>query len=360
MVERFNLIAKNEHLDFEAWFNDKTQSDRSWVVDESKWFFRYRYMKTTVFAGKRIHYPLPLVKGRRPDVLVSLYAEPSFLFGWAIAKLKGVSTGFWIEKTFDRWVQREKWKEAFKRWLFPRVDFIVTVGENGREYALRYGAPRKRIFFAPHTIDVAHYRDKCNAVRSKRSLLHDELGAKLTTFIYVGRLLKLKGLEYLLDAFSEVQRRNDSEVCLILVGDGADEELFRYKCEKDGIRNVIFVGFVQKNELPKMYACADVFVFPTLGDPYGLVIDEAMACSLPVISTSEVGEIGDRVEDGINGYIVPPENSHDLAEAMLKLARDTNLRRSMGNVSAKKILGHTPEKWAEDFEKIVFSMLARS
>ena len=57
MVERFNLVAKNNHLDFEAWFNDRTQCDRSWVVDESKWLFRYRYMKSLMFAGNIIHYP---------------------------------------------------------------------------------------------------------------------------------------------------------------------------------------------------------------------------------------------------------------------------------------------------------------
>ena len=77
-------------------------------------------------------------------------------------------------------------------------------------------------------------------------------------------------------------------------------------CAERGIRNVIFAGFFQKAELPRLYAAADVFVFPTLGDPYGLVVDEAMACSLPIISTSAAGEIRDRVESGVNGFVVPP------------------------------------------------------
>ena len=105
--------------------------------------------------------------------------------------------------------------------------------------------------------------------------------------------------------------------------------------------------------MPRFYAVSDVFVFPTLGDPYGLVVDEAMACSLPVISTSSAGEIWGRVENGVNGYIVPPEDSLALGVAMERLANDKILRRKMGAISAQKIAGHTPERWAVDFEKAV-------
>ncbi|EQD46609.1 Glycosyl transferase, group 1 domain protein, partial [mine drainage metagenome] len=91
----------------------------------------------------------------------------------------------------------------------------------------------------------------------------------------------------------------------------------------------------------------------------GLVVDEAMACGLPVISTSAAGEIRDRIEEGVNGYIVPPEDSAALVERMLTLAQDGALRARMGNISAEKIKGHTPEKWAGDFERIVAQMLRK-
>ena len=101
------------------------------------------------------------------------------------------------------------------------------------------------------------------------------------------------------------------------------------------------------------------FIFPTLGDPYGLVVDEAMACSLPIISTSSAGEIHDRIEEGVNGYIVPPEDSTSLAERMIQMAKDLDLRKRMGQVSKDKIQGHTPEKWAGDFERIVADLLKK-
>lgn len=358
MVERFNALADRGPFEFEAWFNDRIESDRSWDVDELSWRFRYRYLPTSRFAGRTFHWPLPLL-GRRPKILVSLYAEPSFLAGWGLAMLRGVKTAFWVEVTFDRWVVRTHIRELLKRWLFPKVDAIVTVGPDGRQFAERYGASAERIFFAPHTIDVFHYWNSANNARPHRDALRKKLGLTGTTFIYVGRLWWGKGINYLLEAFEAVQRQSVTQVSLLVVGDGPEEAKLKQFCIDRGVRNVVFSGFKQKPDLPRYYALADVFVFPTLGDPYGLVVDEAMACSLPVISTTAAGEIRDRIVDGVNGYLVPPEDSVALAARMLELERDPLLRRRMGKVSAKKIQAHTPEKWAEDFENIVKTVLSR-
>lgn len=356
MVERFNALADRDAFEFEAWFNDRIQADRSWEVDEASWRFRYRYLPSTRLGSRVLHWPLPLL-GRRPDVLVSLYAQPSFLAGWVIAKLRGVKIGFRVLKTHDRWVKRHPGKEAVKRFLFRRADAIETPGAEGKQFAIRYGAPEYRIFFATHTVNISFFKAKVASARLQRAALRSELGLKGTTFIYVGRLWWGKGINYLLEAFETVQRKSDGEVSLLLVGDGPEESNLRQMCSDRGIRNVMFAGFKQKPDLPRYYAMADVFVFPTLGDPYGLVVDEAMACGLPVISTSAAGEIRDRIEQGVNGYIVPPEDSASLADSMLKLAQDGELRERMGRISAEKIQGHTPEQWAKDFERIVDALL---
>lgn len=358
MVERFNALADRREFEFEAWFNDRIESDRSWEVDESSWRFNYRYVPCTRIGGRRFHWPWSLLLRRRPDLLISLYAEPSYLLGWGLAKLLRVKTGFWVEVTFDRWVKRNAVKEAVKRWLFPRADAVVTVGSDGMRFAEKYGASKERIFFAPHAIDVRLYREGAARGRDCRDAMRSRLGLKGVAFIYVGRLWWGKGINYLLDAFEVVQRTSSVEVSLLLVGDGENEVELKERCEERGVRNVVFTGFQQKAELPRYYALGDVFVFPTLGDPYGLVVDEAMACSLPVISTSAAGEIRSRVDEGGNGYIVPPEDSAALAVCMLKLAENQRLRTRMGEASAEKIEGHTPEMWAKAFEGIVEIMTA--
>lgn len=352
MVERFNALADRGGLDFEAWFNDRLEPDRSWDVNESTWRFRYRYLPSVGMAGRRWHWPTPLL-GQRPDILVSLYAEPSFLAGWVLARLRRVRTAFWCQVTMDRWVKRRWWKNAVKRAIFRRVDATLGSGEESREFAMRFGTAPEKALILVHSIDVQHYMHGSKMTVPQRNVLRGELGLMGVTFIYVGRLWWGKGLDYLVDAFARVQTKCAEEVSLLLVGDGPEEGRLRDRCRAKGIRNVVFAGFRQKQDLPGYYAISDVFVFPTLGDPYGLVVDEAMACSLPVVSTSAAGEIRDRIEDGINGYIVPPEDSNALALRMLELAENEQLRSEMGRTSSRKIASHTPEKWAEDFEAIV-------
>ena len=357
MVERFNALANRGNLDFEAWFNERLQPDRSWEVNEADWRFTYRYMPSLKIGDRRFRFPLPLLSRKPPDVLVSLYAEPCFLAGWTIARLRGSKTIFRTLVTFDRWIKRRKWKESLKRFIFTRVDGVETPGRDGRNFAMKYGASEEKIFYTTHAIDVEHYTKGREAALPECELFRKELGLHGVSFIYVGRLWWGKGVNYLLDAFHELQNQIDQKVSLLLVGDGEDETELKDKCLRDGIRNVVFAGFKQKPKLPSYYAASDVFVFPTLGDPYGLVVDEAMACSLPVISTNAAGEIRDRIEDGVNGYIVPPEDSNALFQAMKRLAGDHELRTRMGRISAEKIKGHTPERWAEDFEKAVKCIL---
>ena len=359
MVDRFNAIADSGKLDFEAWFNDRVETGRSWRVDESSWRFRYRYMPTTKILNYRLHWPVPII-GRRPDVLVSLYAEPSFLFGWLIAKLRGSKTLFWCQVTHDRWVKRSTWKELLKWTIFPRLDATLGSGEESRRFAMRYGVRSENALCLRHSIDIHLFTKGHQKYNPMRNDIRENLGVKGTVFIYVGRLWWGKGINYLLEAFEQAQQATRSEMSLMLVGDGPEEEALRSNCDIRNIRNVIFAGFHQSEELPRFYAAADVFVFPTLGDPYGLVVDEAMASSLPVISTSAAGEITDRVIEGVNGYIVPPGDVKAFAECMVKFSNDHEKCIRMGRESARRMGGHTPEQWADDFQKLVQLVLTRN
>jgi glycosyltransferase involved in cell wall biosynthesis len=341
MVDRFNALARRGRLDFEAWFSQRTHADRSWDVDERTWEFSYRYLRARL--------PLPLLR-QRPDLLVSLYGEPEFVAGFLLARARGIRTAFWSEVTFDRWQPRRRWREALKRYLFTRVDGVITAGEDGRAFARRYGTSAERVFLAPHAVDVEFFARE--AAAAPRDEARRELGVHGTTFVYVGRLWRGKGLTVLLDAFARVRR--DHESTLLLVGDGEDEAELRARAG-DG---VVFAGFRRQAELPRVYAAADVFVFPTLGDPYGLVVDEAMASGLPLVSTTAAGEIGARVEHGRTGLLVPPDDVDALAGALAALAADPEQRRALGAAAAPHVAGRTPERWAEDFERAVGGILA--
>lgn len=358
MVDRFNALGRREVFDFEAWFNDRREPDRSWRVNERDWQFAYRYIPTLVLGGKRLHVPLPLFGPAMPDLLVSLYAEPAFVLGWIVARLRKRHVAFWAQVTNDNWVVRRPWRERFKRIMFSRVDATLGSGQQSRRFAMRYGTPANRALTLQHAIDVDHFAGGAAAAQPNRQTIRKRLGLTGTTFVYVGRLWDGKGLSYLIDAFQRVQRGSSDPVSLLIVGDGEAEEDLRALCRDHGIVNVVFAGFRDKEELPELYAASDVFVFPTLGDPYGLVVDEAMVSGLPVISTDAAGEIGQRIEHGNNGYIVSAGDPEALAEPMLELAHDECLRRAMGIRCEEKMSANTPEQWAIDFENIVSRIMS--
>jgi glycosyltransferase involved in cell wall biosynthesis len=353
MVERFNAVARRRNLDFEAWFSARTEAGRSWRVDEGSWEFPHTYLPSVDRGTYPLALPTPLLRRRLPDVLVSLYAAPSFLLGSALAAARGARAVFWSEVTFDSWIRRRRWKERAKSALFPRVDAIFTAGNDGREFARRYGAHPGRIFVVPHVVDYAHYARGSALTHEERERVRAELGLRGVTFVYVGRLWVGKGLEHLVRAFASLQRTHPGDVSLLLVGDGVDEELVRTHCRASHLENVVFAGFHDSESLPRLYAAADIFVFPTLGDPFGMVVLEAMACGLPVIATTASGEIHDRVVDGLNGFIVPPADADALSDRMQVLAQDPERRRAMAEASRLRVEGQSPDHWAEAFESAI-------
>ena len=111
--------------------------------------------------------------------------------------------------------------------------------------------------------------------------------------------------------------------------------------------------------MAEYYIAADIFVLPTLSDPWGLVVNEAMIFGLPIICTDTAGVAYDLVREGINGFVVKAGNSDVLYAALKRLCDDPELRETMGKESLKIIKGYTPEKWARNFINAVEEVLRR-
>jgi glycosyltransferase involved in cell wall biosynthesis len=357
MVERFNAVMQRGNIDLEVWFGARTAPDRSWTVDESTWRFPYVNLPQLGVGRRRFSLPTTTLSSRRPDLLVSLYSTPSFLIGLRIAWSRGWRTALWVEVTFDSWVRRRRWKEVVKTRVFRRADGIITAGRDGRAFALRYGAAPQRIHIVRHVVDSVGFAEEVTKARFERDQIRADLGLAGVVFVYVGRLWRGKGIDDLLEAYRTLDREFPGDTSLLMVGDGPDEARILTTARSAGIA-VKLAGFHQRPDLPRMYAASDVFVFPTLGDPYGLVVDEAMAGGLPVISTTAAGEIRDRVLDGANGFLVPPNEPSALASAMRRLVVEPGLRVEMGARSMELISDHTPDSWAQAFEQAVGAILA--
>jgi glycosyltransferase involved in cell wall biosynthesis len=224
--------------------------------------------------------------------------------------------------------------------------------------AARYGVPQDRIHVVTQSIDVEAFRSGRATWQPERAFIRADLGATGCVFLYVGRLWEGKGVSYLLTAFRSVLAAG-VDATLLLAGDGVDEARYRIASDEGPLRGrVIFSGFVQQSGLPRIYAASDVVVFPTLGDPHGLVVEEAMASRLPVITTTAAGDIERRLPDGRAGFIVRPADPATLADRMTQLARDPALRDQMGDVGDDLVSARTHERYAADFEEFVDAVLA--
>ncbi|GAG61385.1 unnamed protein product, partial [marine sediment metagenome] len=195
-------------------------------------------------------------------------------------------------------------------------------GQIAKNYLIKQGVSKESIFTGTQVISQ-ELTDSTSLVKRDVNLV----GKKIVLF--VGYLIKRKGIYYLIKAFKDL-KRDDS----VLIIAGAGEEENNLKSLTKGEKNIIFPGFVQGEEKTKYYSLTDIFVLPTLGDLWPLVINEAMSFGLPIIVTKRAG-CPELVKD--NGIIVPPGDVKALKKAMQKLLDNDRLRREMGRKSKKYI-----------------------
>jgi glycosyltransferase involved in cell wall biosynthesis len=346
-VARFNAAAQRPELEFHAVFSRVREPDRSWDVDEAAWKFPASYLG-------RIKVPVRELRRLRPDVFILEYDRWNLALG-AIAGLAAAQrVAFRVLPNFDAWSRRTWWREVGKSMLFRAVDGAKVPGPDGAALTARYGLPAERATVVVQSIDVAHYgraRDMPAAERRRRRAV---LGLAGCAFLYVGRVWSGKGLDELFAAYRHV-RGTREDVSLLVVGDGVDYE--RYAARERATPGVTFAGFVQPAVLPEWYAACDVLVFPTHGDPNGLVVEEALAAGVPVIVSDAAGDISSRVPRSV-GRIVPVGDAAALALAMEALA-DPAVRVPMARRAPGWVAWKDDERYASDLARFARDLMAR-
>jgi glycosyltransferase involved in cell wall biosynthesis len=165
----------------------------------------------------------------------------------------------------------------------------------------------------------------------------------------VGRLEFRKGLQTLLAAFENI--RTQRRCFLVVVGAGSMQaQLKRIATTLDGI---ILLGQQSFPEVIQWMKSSDVLVLPSLHEPWGLVINEAMACGMAVIASDRVGAVDDLVVDGSNGFVVPAGDCRVLSEAMQKLLLQPELSKTMGEASLGIIGPWTVEREAAIIKSVI-------
>ncbi len=177
---------------------------------------------------------------------------------------------------------------------------------------------------------------------------------------YVGWLIPIKGVTYLVSAMADVAEKYPKSL-LVLVGKGDDkgEEEIKLKeqVERAGLEDKVrFLGW--RPDVDEIMGCFDIFVLPSLNEGMGRVLVEAMAAGLPIVA-SRVGGIPDLVKDGKNGLLVPPADAPALAKAIFDLLADKKTRNRMGKAGTKMCRPYSAEAMVEQIDDLYRELLKK-
>ncbi len=355
-VKTYELLASRHTVDYyffsagDEWYWQQAHGVRSGK-------FHHEYLRGFKIGNTRITPELVLkLWGGGYDVFVKcINGRFALPVTFAIARLR--------RKPFilvtDTWATLGT---PFHRLIFPLLRFvyrhsdaIIANGEHVREYLIQLGVPSTRIFTAPHAVDNESYNFAVSErVRLK---LRSSLGidAQEKVVLYLGRLEKIKGLGYLLEAFQAVRR---GDAVLVLAGDGSQRAALEQIVRERGLAGCVhFAGYVPPEEAVAYYSIAWVFVLPSISQPtgketWGLVVNEAFNQGVPVIASDAVGAAeGGLVQDGVNGFVVPERDTAALARAMRVILGDCDLRERMSINARQIIAGWNNEQMVNGFEQ---------
>ena len=246
------------------------------------------------------------------------------------------------ENPLNQELLKPKWKRMIKHLtlskLFKNAAGCLAIGTENKRFYKYFGVKDNKIFFMPYAVDNKRFK--------KTKTWPKELPKNKKIILFSGKLIEKKRPFDLLKAYEMVK---DKDKSLVFLGDGKLRKRLEKYVKDNKIKDVYFLGFKNQSKLPKYYSAADIFVLPSgLGETWGLVVNEAMNFSLPIIVSDVIGCSKDLVKD--NGFIFEKGNINQLTSYLDKLLNNKSLREKMGKNSLKII-----KNWSykEDIEGIL-------
>ena len=242
-------------------------------------------------------------------------------------------------------------KRAYLNWIFRHCRGFLCIGSDNRAYYAAHGVEPTRLFEMPYAVDNAAFRMASQGSDIGARELYN-LDPRRPIILFAGKFLERKNPVLLLEACRKLNREKTRYPYLVFVGEG--EEGARLRELSSDLEWVRFLGFRNQSELPSIYAMSNVFALPSRDEPWGLAVNEAMACGTAVISTDQCGCSADLVDD-IVGRSVPADDHDALVAALTAVLADASTSECMGSAAQGRIA-----KWsyAEDIAGLKVALKA--
>ena len=233
----------------------------------------------------------------------------------------------------------------YRRFVARWIDAICCNGSLCREYCRDVlHISESKLYLGNMAADSEQLAKTCKQQISAQNVedFKHHLGLKGTIFLFVGRLVELKGLRQLLRAWKNA---NITDATFLCVGDGAQRSELEQYCIKNHIE-AVFAGEIDYDSLPIYYRCSDVFIIPTLQDNWSLVVPEAMACGLPIACSKYNGCWPELVMPE-NGWIFDPFDMDNTSQTLREICSQHDNLKAMGQKSSEIVELFSPERVAE-------------
>lgn len=370
-VPVYQRLADTPEWDWRFFTNAATEPGRSWRIDPGS--LEVELVRSVSFRrrfgfrhdGDQIvtaYLPIGLLGALRrfdPDVVVSAELGARTLLAVLYCRIVGAPLVVWSYHSRVSSSMAGHALRAFRRRLLSCADSVVGMGSQARGVLCELGVPQERIFDAPNAHDCEGLQ---RALASAMPLAPGREGTALARCrqriaLVVGRLVPAKGIEPLLDAWDDLPAPVRESWTLLFVGDGPLASTVEHAGRSRSAGEILRVAALQPEELAAYYRAAELLIFPSLGDPWGLVVNEALASGLPVICSSRAGCATDVVESGRNGWIVDPLDARQLNATLRQALEHPDLAR-LGECARSTARRFSPERMAEGIRSAVDHALA--
>jgi len=286
--------------------------------------------------------------GRYDAVLLHGYAYAADVLAFVAAKSRGIPV--FIRSETHLGLRRSAWKRRLRDGVlsvaYRFVDRFLAIGTANRDYYRALGVPPEKLFDVPYTVDNDRFMQASALSEAERAEVRHRFGLPVDrpVVLFASKFIPRKHPDDVIRAMARL-RDEGLHASLLMVGTGEMEAALRALVVEYNLDDrVVFGGFVNQAELPRVYAASDVFVLPAESEPWGLIVNEVMCAGVPVVVAAEVGCVPDLVHDGCTGVLMQAGDVASLAAALRRMLDSDADRLEMGRQARNLIAGWSYEQ----------------
>jgi glycosyltransferase involved in cell wall biosynthesis len=289
-------------------------------------------------------------EGRFDAMYVSGYFYASAWIAILAAKWHGVPILFTTDgHNLRTWTTQSGWKQRLKKFLAGRIfalGEIVLAGSSGTvEYVKSLGVPKERIILSRNVVDNAWWTKRAAEVDRDAVRRTWQVPTSASVALFCAKLQPWKAPMDVLEAFALANVPNSY---VVFAGDGPLRSALEQRARDLGIsERMRILGFVNQSQLPSVYSSADLLILPSLYEPFGLVVNEAMLCGCPVAVSDRVGAKYDLVREGETGYVFPSGDKEAMAAILRDVLGDPEKSRRFGKAARKRMETWSPDEYVD-------------